>query len=85
VRARARKVITGNIVSPAARGWRVGSANSSAPGAAFTIPAVNPDIHQPIEHTPMNKKTRVVEKKHRKKIARIKARKRESLAQAKKK
>jgi len=33
----------------------------------------------------MNKKTRVVGKKHRRKIARIKAKKRESLAQAKKK
>jgi len=33
----------------------------------------------------MNKKTKIVVKKHRKKIARMKARKRESLAQAKKK
>ena len=33
----------------------------------------------------MNKKTKIVVKKHRKKIAPMKARKRESLAQAKKK
>jgi len=33
----------------------------------------------------MNKKTKVVQKKHRKNIARLKAKKRDSLAQAKKK